>query len=553
MICKHSIVIVPERATNTGFRLELTKRTIMNFKSASISGISQKAPLGRLYVYDQKQRPKTFQLIRGVYRIGRDESNLVKILDTLASRHHCNLLVSENGYMLKDLGSKNGTQINGHRIQAYKEHILKNGDEIRIGHWKLVIKTDLGTPSTKTYNTEVEILVDDNAKHSLDLTISKNQSTWLFDNIRGESIDVQERNNTLARLYEVGNIINQQTNRSDLLDRLLVLMFKVLLVDNGTIMLFDEENSTLVPEVARNKHGKAQKITLSKTIAMKVFTNNISVITHDATQDSRFNDTKGSVMFHGIRSAMCVPLASPNKTHGIFYVDTRFSTGVYTEHDLHFFTAIGHQAGIAIENVKLYEEQKRSFESLIEALASTIDARDPMTAGHSERVSEYSLGIAKALNLSETEQELIKYAGFLHDFGKIGVRDAVLMKPGSLSPPEQMEMRQHATITENILSKIRFSSEFQEIVAVASLHHEHIDGSGYPHGLNGDEIPLGAKIIAIADTFDALVSKRHYKPALSVEEAFSELDRCKGTFFDPDIVECFKNYYLDTMVQNNQN
>jgi len=463
-------------------------------------------------------------------------------MDSKASRHHCEIEVCHDGFHLRDLKSKNGTLVNGYPVQ---EKWLQDGDVVGVGEWTFRFSLHR-RQSDPEIHLPVELLRETDVESRVNLTITNAQADSLYDafgQMEDEEAVQEKRKDILATLYEVSNAIQTLRSLPELLENLLELVFKVVVADRGFVMLADDSTGELVPHAMRNELGEeGKRITVSSTIADMVFKENISVLTEDATRDSRFKAGQ-SVLLHSIRSAMCVPLSTPNKVHGIFYVDTKFSSNVYTEDHLRLLTAIGRQAGIAIENAKLYDEQKRTFESLMETLAATIDARDPMTAGHSERVAEYSTGIARALGLSLSQQETIRYAAYLHDYGKIGVQDAILRKPGKLTDEEYEEIKKHAEYTASILSKIRFAEKYREIPEVACFHHERIDGTGYPRGMRGEEIPLGAKIIAVADVFDALISKRHYKPALSIEEAYKILEESKGRHFDPDIVDAFRRFH----------
>jgi len=498
--------------------------------------------LARLFVHDGEELRGSFELSSGVYRIGRDTSSAVRILDTRASRHHCEIEASQDGFLLRDLKSKNGTYVNGHAVE---EKWLEDGDVVTVGEWTLRFSLQRKGGDLERRSL-VELSPDEGMESQVNLTITSAQAERLYETFGAsedqETLDAKRRD-ILGTLYEAGNAIHTLKSLPDLMETLLELVFEVVPADRGFVMLADEETDELIPQAMRNELGEeGQRITVSSTIANMVYKQNTSVLTQDATRDARFKSGQ-SVVIHSIRSAMCVPLATPNRVHGIFYVDTKFSSGMYDEDHLRLLTAIGRQAGIAIENAKLYEEQKATFESLMETLAATIDARDPMTAGHSQRVAEYSTGIAKALGLPQEEQESIRYAAYLHDYGKIGVRDAVLRKPGRLTDEEYEEIKQHAAYTASILSKIRFGKKYREIPEVASFHHERVDGTGYPEGLKGEEIPLGAKIIAVADVFDALISERHYKPAMSIEEAYKTLEDAKGKHFDPEIVDAFRRYH----------
>jgi putative nucleotidyltransferase with HDIG domain len=179
-------------------------------------------------------------------------------------------------------------------------------------------------------------------------------------------------------------------------------------------------------------------------------------------------------------------------------------------------------------------ERRRAYVETIRALAATLDARDPCTAGHSERVSDVAVVIARRLELSEADVSVIRLGALLHDIGKIGLADEVLQKPGSLSQSEFEEVKRHPTLGARILRQVSFLEPHLPIV---ELHHERPDGRGYPYGLQGDAIPLAARIVHVADAFDAITTARAYRPARPVAVALGELRRCAGTQFDERAVD----------------
>ncbi|MBZ5631583.1 MAG: HD domain-containing protein [Acidobacteriia bacterium] len=178
----------------------------------------------------------------------------------------------------------------------------------------------------------------------------------------------------------------------------------------------------------------------------------------------------------------------------------------------------------------------RAYVEFVSSLASALDARDPYTAGHSLRVSEYSCAIARTMNVPAQEQELIRVGALLHDIGKIGISDAVLQKPGKLTPEEEALIQQHPVIGRKILECVQ---GFDAYLPVVELHHENWDGGGYPHGLKGEETPRTARIVKVADTYDAMTSDRPYRRGMRHEQAVSIIEKYAGTQFDPDAVRAF--------------
>jgi putative two-component system response regulator len=188
---------------------------------------------------------------------------------------------------------------------------------------------------------------------------------------------------------------------------------------------------------------------------------------------------------------------------------------------------------------KVEEQAKKiraSFLSAITALAYALEAKDKYTSGHSQRVAETSVAIAKELGMPQDSIDKIRLAGLVHDIGKIGVRESVLNKPCRLTDEEFNHIKSHCEIGEHILTPI---VEDEEILKAVRHHHERYDGRGYPDGLSGEQIPLGARILAVADTYDAMTSERPYREAMSAEVTYTEIERGKGTQFDPEVVDAF--------------
>jgi len=182
------------------------------------------------------------------------------------------------------------------------------------------------------------------------------------------------------------------------------------------------------------------------------------------------------------------------------------------------------------------EDLEHSYDVTLEALGDALDLKDSETEGHSKRVTAYTIALARAMGISPAEIKVIARGAFLHDIGKMAIPDEILRKPAALTPGEQEVMREHCTRGFNILRKIPFLAEASEIVF---CHQEHYDGSGYPNQLRGGEIPIGARIFAVADTLDAITSDRPYRRASSFDAARQEILRCSGSQFDPSVVEVF--------------
>lgn len=207
--------------------------------------------------------------------------------------------------------------------------------------------------------------------------------------------------------------------------------------------------------------------------------------------------------------------------------------------------------GFGLSNSRLKYKKRRDdleraiglddFHDMVEALATALDAKNTCMCGHSERVAELSLLLARVIDLPEKEQRRIHIGAHLHDIGKIGIPDSILNKKGRLTPEEYDVIRRHPEIGSHIVGKLRV---FEPVVEIVRHHHERIDGKGYPDGLAGEQIALGTRIVAVADAFDAMTSRRPYRPAMLLPQAWGEIYSCRGTQFDPLVVEALRELLI---------
>lgn len=233
---------------------------------------------------------------------------------------------------------------------------------------------------------------------------------------------------------------------------------------------------------------------------------------------------------------LAIPLVAGNETFGILSLSNKADGTAFSREDIYLAVDFARKTASKIENNALYEVFFNNLVDTLKSLIATVEARDSYTKQHSERVTEYALRIAEVMRLGAEEVDLIRFGGFLHDIGKIGVRDTVLLKPGGLSREEFEEIRRHAVIGDEIVKPIKFFTRERGIIR---HHHEHFNGAGYPDGIAGEEIPLTARILTVADSYDAMTSNRPYRLARTHEYAVSELKRCSSTQFDPEVVGAF--------------
>ena len=237
-----------------------------------------------------------------------------------------------------------------------------------------------------------------------------------------------------------------------------------------------------------------------------------------------------------LHSVVSVPLSFRGRVSGMLNLFSFTAGRVFQEGQRKSMVILAGRAASAVENARLHEELQEVFLQTIEGFAFAIDAKDPYTLGHSRRVTQYSGWIAERLGMDEREIQKIRHAAILHDIGKIGLRLETLNKPGKLSKEEIESFRAHPETGRRILAPIRFLAD---LVPVLYHHHERYDGGGYPQGKAGSEIPLGARILAVADSYDAMTSDRPYRTAMTAQQAIRELRTNAGSQFDPAIVTVF--------------
>ena len=308
--------------------------------------------------------------------------------------------------------------------------------------------------------------------------------------------------------------------------------------ERATIYIVDRARQELWSRVATGRgRGMGElRFPIGVGIAGTVAQTGETISIPDAYADPRFNDESDTRT--GFRTRNLLTLAMTDHDGaviGVFQAINK-TEGDFTTEDETTLRALASSAAVAVENAQLVTAQKRLWLSLIETLATTVDARDQQTAGHSKRVTRYAAVIGAEAGLSAEDLERLQAAALLHDYGKIAVRDRFLQKPGKLDEAELAYMKAHAEKTAEFLSYLDFPPDMREVPEIAAQHHERMDGTGYPKGLRGSEILIGARIVAAADVFDALTAPRYYKPAYSIERTLELIDGMAGDHLDPAIV-----------------
>jgi putative nucleotidyltransferase with HDIG domain len=352
----------------------------------------------------------------------------------------------------------------------------------------------------------------------------------------------------MRALLDVGVELGSTLDRDRLLILILERVQQLLLAEAASILELEEETGELVLRATTSvPPGGLEQVRVPPGVGIGgwVAQHGQTVLVPDVRQDPRFYYQMDEVTSFVTRSILCTPLVVQEQVPGQEGVIRRRVVGVaqalnkeggqtFTPADVEIFEGLARQAAIAMERTRLYREINDLFANTILTLTETIEAKDPYTRGHTRRVVEVSVAIAEEMGLPPAEVRKIRLAALFHDIGKIGMPDAILHKPGRVTPEEMEVIQQHPSRGERILRPLRL---LKEIIPGVAEHHERYDGAGYPGGLRGEEISLAGRVIAVADTFDAMSSDRPYRRGLPAETVLAEIRSQAGRQFDPQMVQ----------------
>jgi response regulator RpfG family c-di-GMP phosphodiesterase len=360
----------------------------------------------------------------------------------------------------------------------------------------------------------------------------------------GRRQELERRQTLLARF---GRLIAAETRLDVLLTLIAEEVKHILGADRCSVFLVDSYRGELWTKVALGLGEKIIRIPMGHGIAGFAAKTGSAVNIRDAYRDTRFTQDLDRITGYQTKSVLAVPLKGRDgKTLGVFEVLNK-TKGAFNDEDEGFLRILATIAASFIENATLYEELRRSHLETIYRMALVAEFRDTEDTGkHLRRMSRYSGILASGMGLTYQESEDLRYAAPLHDIGKVAIPDSILRKPGKLDATEFEEMKRHTVYGSQML--VNAESKLLRLAAkIAIAHHEHYDGTGYPYALKGDQIPVEARIVSVADVFDALMSKRVYKGAWTVDETVKYIKSQENKLFDPAVISCLEKYFDDIM------
>lgn len=637
--------------------------------------------------------------------IGRNDEdfvlpeNSVCLSDARVSRHHARIFQSKGRYYLEDTQSTNGTFLNAFRLSSGAPCLLREGSNVQVGGVYLRFRpgslhvgqeSSASNASDGSAEPQSEIGINEEF-FDFSLSVAPGDSdsqanvsmifrapempapevsvvldaSEIMEKLRVAEVDEKENDSDVLRRFramvQVSIGLGKESTREALFAKIMDFIFDIFpAAERAFVILRDKDDGRrsggeagFHPAAASTRDVRAEDtvLALSEAIVNEVVSQRHSILSSDAADDQRFGSHE-SILHLGIRSVMCVPLMVEAEVIGLIQIDTYDQTSSFDQEDLQILTGIGAQVAIALKNFGLYEDIEQLFEGFVTASVHAIEERDPATAGHSFRVAEYSQRLAQAVDVSmekslsdvrfsRDQLQELRYAALLHDFGKVGVREHILIKArklyhsqmdvleerfryaraslerqayrelvyqhselshaefkihrgamearlkmeiarlqqfmtivkqanepsvvegqvteelqsvadfifpgeegepvsllktpefdaltlarGSLTPDERLDIQSHVSHTFTFLSHIPWTGSLAAVADIAHAHHEKLDGSGYPQGLKGDEIPIQARVMTVADIFDALTAgDRPYKRSLSIEKALDILNQ----------------------------
>jgi putative nucleotidyltransferase with HDIG domain len=454
-----------------------------------------------------------------VLRAGRLSTLEMVLDDASVSRRHAECRTTNGNWRVRDLGSTNGTFLNGNRL-APGEWPLKLHDLVRFGNITLVVEALREVEEADAGSHTVENM----------LVEATEINSW-EEAIKGISLGrerAQAPSEQLMMLLRAGQSLVHLESEDELLHTILNDAVKTLEAQRGAIVLSDGPNAPLQLRALATGHSQVPgRPGFSQNLAQRSFARGESILCTQVDEDP-------------MASVLCVLLRTPRRRLGVLHLDRGPLQQPFNKDELRLADALAAHVSAGIESAQLLRKQKEMFYATITMLAQAVEMRDEYTGNHTQRVTMYSLMLAQRLDIAEDQLHWIRIGTPLHDIGKIFIDDSILKKEGKLTNDEFDIMKTHTTLGAKMLAQV---ADLAPVIPIVRSHHERWDGRGYPDGTQGENTPQLARLVAVADAYDAMTSDRPYRKAMQPEVAFGEIEKMKGKQFDPVAADAFQSIH----------
>lgn len=471
-------------------------------------------------------------------RIGSHDDMDVVLHDLSIARFHAEIEHKAGAWLVRNHAAKGrpGTTLNGIPLER-GECSLKAQDVLQCGGLRLQVTVLEPTESTTAPEANGAAPNGNLVSGYMRVQAATNRS-W-DEALQKFTFDHRPRSagqSGMLTLVRTGHHLRHIASLDELLRSVLSEVVSALGAQRGSIVLQDEHTgqlelrSVLGPALS----GPSQKC-YSRTLAERVFHQGESLLSRDVRVDNDLNAAR-SVQLGTMSSIICALLRSPRQRLGVLQLDRGPLQSPFEEEDLYLADAIAASVAVGIESAQLVEKQREQFVQTVASLARAVEMRDQYTGDHTRRVTDYALMLAEEISLPAVERYHIQVGTPLHDIGKIGIDDAILRKPGKLTIDEFESMKSHTLKGAAILESM---CSLTPMIPIVRNHHERWDGNGYPDRLAGNRIAITARVVSVADAFDAMTSDRPYRRALTSDQAYHELVHMAGSHFDPQCIGAF--------------
>jgi len=399
---------------------------------------------------------------------------------------------------------------------------------------------------------EHDLIARQEALRKLETDLAKREVELIERELKCYALQQEvDRLRPLSGLYRVVKAMATERKLERLLESITRETQSMLKCDRCSVFVLEPAEGEIWMQVQQGleEHHTAHMSIKNNSIVALTASSGQVINIPDAYADPRFDTEIDKMTGYLTRNILCVPMHDRNGDVIGVFEGVNKTGGPFSEDDEEWLKGLAAVAAGLIEQAQSYAEIENFVDKTLETLAQTIDKRDPLTAGHSIRVTKYSVLIGEEIQIPEADMDILRYAAMMHDYGKIGVPEAILWKNGRLTPEEYALVQTHARITYELLSNLPFTRRLADVPFVASCHHEKLDGSGYYRGLKGHEIPFLARIITVADVFDALTSVRHYRNRMAISKVTEIMESGRDNHFDPELIDAFFRLPCDKVLK----